>query len=1164
MSIFHLSTRTSRNPKTGKAISALNHYEYITRQGKYSATDDLTYMETGKLPNCKEMKIQKDFWKAADDYKRKNGRTYREITLGLQEEFTKGENIELIHKFLDHFGIRDSQVYAFAIHDKQASYDPHHRNVHCHIMFNERTLSERKFKDPREVFSRWAGVMNQNEKGGLRIDRYFNGKNFVKDMRNCWERLNNEKFEELGMPIRISQKTLKAQREELLAEGRFEEAEALNRDAAPHMGPGFKYPDTKEEVMKLADKFEDELTADQVKAKENVIAALKKEGIIYEEESEQNENNLSETNTINNESDTDVKGLLLNEKIELEELKAELEKEKQEEDESETGTENPSSAPNNEAEFSEENFQDEPSFDETYNRQNDLSNDETEEETTLEYSNDEPDFKNEIPFDESQIPSSDEYPIGDEPPFSDENNFDERDDFPFDESSPYPSEEGFSDEEIPFDESQIPSGDEYPIEDGPPFSDENNFNERDDLPFDESSSYPSEEGFSDEEIPFDESQIPSNDEYPIEDEPPFSDENNFDERDDLPFDESSTYPPEDEFSSNEEPPFDEMYDFENESSYDEIRDAPAVEASENEPDFDEESSYDEAIAMSFDEEDFERRNTFEREDISFDEIDDLYSDDYSNSEASQAASEKTHRRKRSYMPDIDKNDEFAMTIDEMIEELDNKKISDQTFAELVRLETQRLQSERDKKRKEQRETHGKKATETELEKEIFEMKKELLARDIMVRRMARLAQYQRAELNKKRYKRTMFRLKEFGFDETIATDGIIITVHDVCKEMNALRKKELEKIQTLEDKIDIRNEACQMYTDNKIIAINEMTNDDYNKELIKLSKIKEELSNIQKDKIDPAHLQEYENQQTKINELEEQKNRLEQDIKYYENLPNNKIAKFSYDYHIEKIIQRKEKAEAYNERDRKVIAKHKELAALLQKRAEEFSKALPKETILYGENVPSKVYLTYKINGEPIKRMPFIENKEEIFFIVDKPKEIEFGKQVHVQCVKLGEEAPDGKAKLYDATVLIEQKKIGAKGIAVPRYIPMEIVPTEKTALLYNIDNPESRLKLNPSHRNGKARSIRLRASNKAPAITMGPAGGHPSGQSVLTNLLKDSVAGTATIKDKIHQNEKSADVKSLEAAKRDDVTKEMARQNEELENGEFIRQMRQSYGRRR
>lgn len=208
MAIFHLNTRTSRYPKAGRIVNSIDHYNYITCQERYSKNKNLVYIETGRLPNCDKIKTIKDFWKAADQYKRKNGRTYRDVTMALQEEFTIEENIAFVHKFFDHFKIRENQVYVLTIHDKQVPNNKSHRNIYCEIMFNERIITARKFEHANEVFRQWAGPIKQNEKGGLQVDPYFQSRKFINDMRNYWEQINNEKFKELGLEIQISSKSL--------------------------------------------------------------------------------------------------------------------------------------------------------------------------------------------------------------------------------------------------------------------------------------------------------------------------------------------------------------------------------------------------------------------------------------------------------------------------------------------------------------------------------------------------------------------------------------------------------------------------------------------------------------------------------------------------------------------------------------------------------------------------------------------------------------------------------------------------------------------------------------------------------------------------------------------------------------------------------------------
>lgn len=69
------------------------------------------------------------------------------------------------------------------------------------------------------------------------------------------------------------------------------------------------------------------------------------------------------------------------------------------------------------------------------------------------------------------------------------------------------------------------------------------------------------------------------------------------------------------------------------------------------------------------------------------------------------------------------------------------------------------------------------------EADAFETKKEMYAADLALRRAAKEYQLEKAKLNQKRYQRKLYMLKQFGFDETIATDPITVTVGDLTRYM---------------------------------------------------------------------------------------------------------------------------------------------------------------------------------------------------------------------------------------------------------------------------------------------------------------------------------------------------------------------------------------------
>lgn len=256
MATFHMTVNRQPRRANGLKVSALDHYSYITRTDKYAAKDgkneDLIYKEESSSPV--KGTSMKNFWDGADQFGRKNANAYRECVIALQNEFSLQENIDLIHKFMTRYGI-DKQPYTFAIHSKKAAFNHTLNNIHVHLMFSEKTPDGRDLT-MQEFFSRYTE--KDGEKiGGAKWNEYFSPKETLYSMRKYWADLCNEKFAEKGIDKTISEKTLKLQREELVNAGRIDEAEMMNRIPMKHAGPIFKDPMLQDEIIYLADRFED-------------------------------------------------------------------------------------------------------------------------------------------------------------------------------------------------------------------------------------------------------------------------------------------------------------------------------------------------------------------------------------------------------------------------------------------------------------------------------------------------------------------------------------------------------------------------------------------------------------------------------------------------------------------------------------------------------------------------------------------------------------------------------------------------------------------------------------------------------------------------------------------------------------------------------------------
>lgn len=750
MATYHLSTRAQSKNLYGHKVNSLSHYQYITRSGRYTNKDeDLAYSESGNIPNCPELEMNiKNYWKAANISGRVNSRAYRDVVIALQEEFSLDENIALVHDFMHHFGIDENQTYSFAIHDHYSKLSPEHRNIHCHLMFNERIVNqERVFEHAEDIFKR----ANSPVSGGLKVDPYFTSRKFVIDAREYWEKINNEMFIKKGLEARISCKTLKTQKAELEAEGRYEEAKYYDRTPMKHMGSEFGNPKVLQEIYKRS-----------------------------------------------------------------------LEKEK-------------------------------------------------------------------------ELPTK------------------------------------YNDDAAADPETQVDDPDPW-------------------------------------------------------------------------------------------------------------------------------------VAMR---------------------------------QAEQA------------------------------------------------------------------------------EADAFETKKEMYATDLALRRVAKEYQLEKAKLNQKRYQRKLYMLKQFGFDETIATDPITVTVGDVCHQIEKIEEqynvgiqKELDKAaayrdEKLKDPAQIRAYKWQKFEE--ILANANESGSMIDKRNFstyqKYKKLQAEIANLKvKEKTDPA------NDQAAIQKERIDKERslklLETERLYFSIQTENgkttvgvKLSEIEQsdafrfmDQEVKKHNQTREKWAREAERKAERLSKTQQIYRVQREKLE---KSMPPSLLLYGENIPSKVYLTAKVRGKPLMQMPFTNIKNDVYVIVKPPKEMIYGKPVTMACVKLGEATSKGMARVYKVQIVVTKERIGASGKVIPKYTALSAASTNLGARLYPKYNPllENGANLTPLDR---ATDGHEKTPPRARAIMRT--------QSKLEELVSKAAQNDTRSFGHIWNQEQTADAKTAQQAKKNDTTKEMARVNNDLENGEWAEMMRQLY----
>ena len=154
-------------------------------------------------------------------------------------------------------------------------------------------------------------------------------------------------------------------------------------------------------------------------------------------------------------------------------------------------------------------------------------------------------------------------------------------------------------------------------------------------------------------------------------------------------------------------------------------------------------------------------------------------------------------------------------------------------------------------------------------------------------------------------------------------------------------------------------------------------------------------------------------------------------------------------------------------------------------------------------------------------------------------------------CVKLGEATNKGMARFYTVHIVVTQERIGASGKVMPKYTALSAAPTNLGARLYP--------KYNPLLENG-ANLTPLDGATDGHEKTPPRARALVKTQSKLEELVSKAAQNDTRSFGHIWDQEQTADAKTAQQTKKNDTTKEMARVNNDLENGEWAEMMRQLY----
>lgn len=266
MAHYYFENKPQRSGKNGKKIASSLHHDYICREKQYAGIrgreEDLVYKASGNLPVWAKGNANA-FWSACEEYKPENYRAYREFKFSLQEELSLEDNIAMVNTLIERSGIAQNHAYTFAIHDKPAAFDPEHRNIHCHLMFNEKIIEPGRPLAAENYFAKYAENQFGESVGGYRTSREFITKQKTFELRTMWADIVNAKFTERGINAAVDERTLTAQKEELLALGRTEEAEYFDREPAPHLGSTYRNPKTMEKILDKIEELENGTSADE-------------------------------------------------------------------------------------------------------------------------------------------------------------------------------------------------------------------------------------------------------------------------------------------------------------------------------------------------------------------------------------------------------------------------------------------------------------------------------------------------------------------------------------------------------------------------------------------------------------------------------------------------------------------------------------------------------------------------------------------------------------------------------------------------------------------------------------------------------------------------------------------------------------------------------------
>lgn len=153
MATYHFEIKSGRN--------AVDHADYVARQGFHRKREDLVVSGHGNLPAWAK-DDPKVLWKAAEKFERKNGAVYREAIIALPGELTTEQNKVLVNDLVSK--LCPGKSFQFAVHAPTSSLEGE-SNPHVHLMTSDR-MRDGIERPAERFFARYNS--KQPEKGGCR------------------------------------------------------------------------------------------------------------------------------------------------------------------------------------------------------------------------------------------------------------------------------------------------------------------------------------------------------------------------------------------------------------------------------------------------------------------------------------------------------------------------------------------------------------------------------------------------------------------------------------------------------------------------------------------------------------------------------------------------------------------------------------------------------------------------------------------------------------------------------------------------------------------------------------------------------------------------------------------------------------------------------------